>query len=644
MLTMLPPLPRAIMRGATARVPCRTVFRLARTRASQPFSLVSRKAARNVPPTLLTSTSTPPKRSTAAATARSTASPSRTSVGSASAAPPARSISAAVACAEAASSSRTATRAPKAARPRAIPLPMPAPAPVTSATRPVRDAFPGSIALLRRVADEDALAVLEAVAELVREARPALGVLAGILVHQALLGGRVMDRLAPGLERRPGGLADRDARPGSPPLDAPHAPGGGRRAHVHGLAVVVEPDLRGLPERARFPLAVVVVNLAVTVGLGAFALHLRIENSLESMLPAHDPKVEYYAQTRAIFGSDEVGVVGVRAQNIFAPATIEKVARVTDLIAKVDGVERVLSIANAVDPAADVLHPPRLLPRIPPEPAEVEALKRKLAATPLYGKNLVSDDFTGAAINIFFKNLTDAQYLDLGIDRKIGAILAAERGPEEFFYTGAAHVKQAAVELMRRDLVRFTPVALVLVLIVLWFSFRTVRGVILPVLTVGGALVWTLGIIVLAGKAITLGTFVLPPLLLVVGSSYAIHVMARHYEQVAAGAPPAQNVLRAFTRVWLPLTISAVTTVIGFGSLMVNRITAIWDLGLFAVVGVVGLALTCLTFLPAALQLLPSRLRFARSGKISPTLSENLRRLGERVYTKRRQILWAGAV
>src|SRR6058998_476359 len=394
---------------------------------------------------------------------------------------------------------------------------------------------------------------------------------------------------------------------------------------------------------ARHPLAVVVVNLAVTAALGAFALHLRIENSLESMLPAHDPKVEYYAQTRAIFGSDAVGVVGMRAQNIFAPATIEKIARVTDLIAKVEGVERVLSIANAVDPAADVLHPPRLLPRIPPEPEEVEALKKKLVATPLYGKNLVADDFTGAAINVFFKNLNDEQYLDLGVDRKITDILATRQGPEELFYTGAAHVKQAAVELMRRDLVRFTPIALVLVLIVLWFAFRTVRGVVLPVLTVGGALVWTLGIIVLAGKTITLGTFVLPPLLLVVGSSYAIHVMARYYEQVAAGAPPDEIVVRAFARVWLPLTISAVTTVIGFGSLMVNRITAIWDLGLFAVVGVVCLTVTCLGFLPAALQLMPSRLRSARSGKISPTLAENLRRLGERVYTKRRHILWAGA-
>src|SRR5436309_13497517 len=121
---------------------------------------------------------------------------------------------------------------------------------------------------------------------------------------------------------------------------------------------------------ARHPLAVVLANLLVTAMLGFYALQLRIESSLESMLPAGDPKVEYYSQIRAIFGSDDVAVVGVRARDIFAPSTIAKIARVTDEIAKVDGVEHVLSIANAVDPAADVLHPPRLLPRIPPRSEE----------------------------------------------------------------------------------------------------------------------------------------------------------------------------------------------------------------------------------------------------------------------------------
>ena len=393
---------------------------------------------------------------------------------------------------------------------------------------------------------------------------------------------------------------------------------------------------------ARYAPAVVVANVAVTVVLGLYAFHIRIENSLESMLPAGDPKVAYYNATRALFGSDDVGVIGVRADDVFAPSTILKIARVTDALAKVPGVESVLSITNVVDPTAYFASAARLLPRIPPTPDEVEALKRKLAATPLVGKNLIADDFRGAAIVVFFENLTDAQYLDLGVDRRIMDLLAAENGPEALFYTGAAHVKQAAVELMRRDIARFTPIALALMLLVLWLSFRTVRGISLPILAVAMALVWTLGVIVLAGKALTFGTSVLPPLLLVVGSSYAIHVMARYYEQVGARAPPDELVVRAFARVWLPLVISALTTVIGFGSLMVNRITAIWDLGLFAVIGVVCLTVTCLGFLPAALQLMPSRLRSARAGKISPTLAENLRRLGEQVYAKRRHILWAG--
>ncbi len=393
---------------------------------------------------------------------------------------------------------------------------------------------------------------------------------------------------------------------------------------------------------ARHAPAVVVANVAVTVVLGLYAFHIRIENSLESMLPAGDPKVAYYNTTRALFGSDDVGVIGVRADDVFAPSTILKIARVTDALAKVPGVESVLSITNVVDPTAYFASAARLLPRIPPTPDEVEALKRKLAATPLVGKNLIADDFRGAAIVVFFENLTDAQYLDLGVDRRIMDLLAAENGPEALFYTGAAHVKQAAVELMRRDIARFTPIALALMLLVLWLFFRTVRGISLPILAVAMALVWTLGVIVLAGKALTFGTSVLPPLLLVVGSSYAIHVMARYYEQVDAGAPPDEVVVRAFARVWLPLAISALTTVIGFGSLMVNRITAIWDLGLFAVIGVVCLTVTCLGFLPAALQLMPSRLRSARSGKVSPTLAENLRRLGEQVYAKRRHILWAG--
>src|SRR5262245_41658062 len=393
----------------------------------------------------------------------------------------------------------------------------------------------------------------------------------------------------------------------------------------------------------RHPILCLAANLAVTLLLGYFALGIRIESSLSTVLPAGDPQIEYYAKVRETFGSDDVAVIGMRAENIFAPATITKIARVTDAIAKVKGVQSVISITNAKDIAEDVINQPHLLPHIPPSAAEVETLKKKLKAIPLYEKNLVAEDFKGVPINVFLQNLTDVQYYDLGIDRQIGAILEAAQGPETFYFTGASHLTQSALKLMRRDLRLFTPIALVLVLISFGLSFWSVRGVVLPALSVLMALSWTLGVMVLVHKPITIGTFVLPPLLLVIGSSYAIHVMARYYEQIDAGAPREEVVVRAFERVWLPLTISALTNIIGFGSLMVNRITAIWDLGLFAVVGIVFLVITSLTFIPAALELLPVEGRTRRSGKISPWLSEALMRLGKRDYVFRTPILWVSA-
>jgi predicted RND superfamily exporter protein len=386
----------------------------------------------------------------------------------------------------------------------------------------------------------------------------------------------------------------------------------------------------------RYRATVLGLAALATLFLGTRAAHVRVEGGLENLLPAGDPEVAYYAEVRQVFGSDDVGVVGVRADDVLAPATLEKIARVTDALARIEGVERVLSLTNAVDPAADVFAPPPLLPHVPPSPEEIAALRQKLSTTPLYRKNLVAEDFRGAAINVFFKPLTDAQYADLGIDARIAAVLATAGGPERFYYTGAAHVKQAAVTLMRRDLVRFTPWALAVVVVVLGLSFRTKRGVLLPLLAVLVALLWTLGILVLAGRAITIGTFVLPPLLLVVGSSYAIHVMARYYEQVDAGVARTELVVRAFERVGLPLAVSALITAIGFGALMVNRIPAIWELGCFAVVGVLCLLVTCLLVLPAALASLPPERRGPRA-EPRPVVRW-LAALGRVVYGSRRAV------
>ena len=392
----------------------------------------------------------------------------------------------------------------------------------------------------------------------------------------------------------------------------------------------------------RHPRRVIVATLLVTAVLGSFAVRVRFQSSFESVLPTGDPAVAFYDQVRKLFGSDDVGVIGVLSDSVFSPSTLEKIARVTTAVGKLPGVDHVLSITNARDVGADVINPPPLLPRLPPTPEEVEALRARLRAVPLYRENLVSADGRGAAINVVFKPLSDPEYADL--DARIESLLAGENGPERFYYTGAAHVKQAAVTLMRRDLGRFTPIALAVIVFSLWLSFRTKRGVMLPLTAVLMAVVCTIGVLVLTGRAISIGTFVLPPLLLVVGTSYAIHVMARYYEQAEEGRERITVVERAYARVWLPLSISALVTVIGFGSLMVNRIPAIWELGAFAVVGVVFLTVVCLTFLPSALALLPVERVAARARDGSPAMDGLLARIARAIIRAPQPIWWAALI
>src|SRR4029079_1301288 len=140
------------------------------------------------------------------------------------------------------------------------------------------------------------------------------------------------------------------------------------------------------------------------------------------------------------------------SSDVLAPATLEKINRLTLELGKLEGVEKVLSLTNTADVAADVFTPPKLLPKIPPEPSEVVALRAKLDAVPLYRKNLVSDDYKGTAINIFFKSMPEGSDAATELAGEIMALLDKEDGPERLYYTGASHVKQQAVQLMRRDL------------------------------------------------------------------------------------------------------------------------------------------------------------------------------------------------
>jgi len=353
------------------------------------------------------------------------------------------------------------------------------------------------------------------------------------------------------------------------------------------------------------PTLVILVAALISLFLGYYAAHFHVNSSVENLYDQNDPNKQYYEQVRRLFGSDDTGVIGLVADDVYTPATLEKIRRITSAVQKVDGVESVQSLTNVIDPITDVTNPPLLIDRIPTDPAVLAALKHKVAENPIY-LNVVSKDGKGAAILILFKpGSGDNESAQNARDDRLEQIAATEQGPEKIYITGMQHITVNSLRLMKRDLRTFTPLSLAVIMVVLGFCFRNLRGVILPLVSVLCGVVWTMGIMVFVGESITIGTLVLPSLLIVIGSTYSIYVIAQYEDEAQKGGSAREVVERALARVTVPVIVAAFTTVVGFATLLVSRISTIRALGLYAAVGFVCLTTVVLTLMPAILVLLP---------------------------------------
>jgi predicted RND superfamily exporter protein len=384
------------------------------------------------------------------------------------------------------------------------------------------------------------------------------------------------------------------------------------------------------------PKLILFLILLFTLFFAYHARHIGIDTSIDSLLPQNDPERQYYEEVRRLFGGEDIAVIGLVTDNIYTPQTLQKIKRLTEEFRKIPEVKTVVSLTNLPDIVARIVADAEAL-IIPEIPATVEAaapLKEKLAAHPIYLKNFVSADGRAAAINIvFLESITDNEFVRRGVDDKIQAIIDRETGPEQLYYTGLPHFKAASAKAMFEDLTRLLPLALLLIIVVLALCVRSTRGVVIPVLTVIMSMIWTLGIMVLCGSHINLGTLALPSLLLVLGVAYSLHVITEYFELVQPGHTVEEVLLETSRSINMPVLMAALTTVLGFLSLVVNDIVGIREMGLYSAIGITIAFILSVVFAPAALALFPLPSR--RADAYSPGLTAALRTLTERVIRYR---------
>ncbi len=357
--------------------------------------------------------------------------------------------------------------------------------------------------------------------------------------------------------------------------------------------------------RSQIAWLIVVIHLLVGAAAVAGALRLEREEDLLTFLPERDADVQQFRAVSERFGSLKVALIGVEAPpalDMLSAAPLGQLARATDALSHVTGVDRVLSLSNVLDVVSGPLGAEisSLIPAVPKDEAEHRALHDKVLSRTEIVQNLISKDARAALILVFLADKTGTSTLDA-----LETAASHELSGLKVFYGGAPFAGRAVYEEAERDVRALSPVALAILFLVVIVAFRDPVGVALTISSVGFSLLVVLGAMGFCGVRFTVATATLPVILFASGSSYAIHVLGRYYLERATAAAVEDALPRALRIVSPPLAIAAATTAVGFFAFVSTDVRPMRAFGLACGAGVLLCFLSAITLVSAVLTLFP---------------------------------------
>ncbi len=348
---------------------------------------------------------------------------------------------------------------------------------------------------------------------------------------------------------------------------------------------------------------IVIVVAVLTAFLGYQIKNIKIDSDILSSLPDDDPIALLYKNIGKEFGGNDMGMIVIESDNVFQKEVIEYVKQITDTLRVSDGVSTVTSLTNVLDIKGSDwgIEIGTLLDEydLPDTEAELAALKQRVFSKDMYKGTLVSED--GTSTLIMFTLLPDVD--KQAVARHIKDEITKLNIPVKIYYGGLPFMMNDIADLIVSDIIRLIPVTFFLITFILFLSFKTTRGVVLPMLTATLSVVWVLGTMVLFGYEISMISNITPIILLAVGSAYTIHVINRINTTFDFDRKKA--LLKALAYIIVPVILAAVTTMIGFVSFVFGAyLEIIRDFGVFTALGVIYAFLLSIFFVPAVISAL----------------------------------------
>lgn len=421
------------------------------------------------------------------------------------------------------------------------------------------------------------------------------------------------------------------------------------------LSLRVQSALVGLYLRIilKHPRAVLAVLCAITALCVYFLPAFRLDASSDSLVLENDADLRYYERSRRVFESDDFLLITFTPDQgtVFQQANLDVLAQLVADIRALDGVVNVNSILDVPlfhSPDISLIQLATGFNTLSKPGTDRELAARELTSSPLYRELLVSEDGRTTAIQIQFadndtlralsrkrsdlrakkytQGLTPAEADQLAEvtqahrkvhtadterwRQKVAQVRGVISGYDDqgtLFLGGVPMIVNDMIAFVRADILTFGLGVGLFLMVILAIIFRRWRWVLLPLGTCVLAVLLVMGYLGMVDWRATVISSNFTALLLIITMSMAIHLVVR-YRQIQADQPELSRfelVREATLQVARPCLYCALTTMVGFGSLVVSHIPPVTDFGLMMTLGIGVAYLLVFSLMPAVLMLLP---------------------------------------
>ncbi len=377
------------------------------------------------------------------------------------------------------------------------------------------------------------------------------------------------------------------------------------------------------------PKTVLVILVLALLSFGYFSKDFRLDASSETLLIEGDPDLKYLQEITKRYGSKEFLILTYTPnEGMISESSVNNLLSLKYKIQSLDWVHNVVTLLDV--PLLDSSDEPlqerlKNFKTLKDENIDKNRGFNEIKSSPVFRNFVISEDGKTSGIIVYLKKNVELEDIAKKSRQEIEAhkdkikrenhqnILEIRNVIKSYEDIGKIHlggipmIADDMMSFIKSDIVVFGIGVFLFIIGTLWFVFRRIIWILVPISSCFFSVIIMIGILGLLGWKVTVISSNFIALMLILTMAMNIHMSTRFLQ--LKEALPNKNILELITlttdKMFWPILYTVLTTVIAFLSLIFSEIKPIIDFGWMMTLGLITSFTITFTLLPSLISLMP---------------------------------------